>query len=123
MRCKTLLTAVLALLAAYACAPPDLLQHGENVTIEYQVTGSACSVLVTYNNAGNGVSQESGRALPWSYSFSKNTVQDAGFFLYISAQNQCSFGDVTAAILKDGSAYKWSTSSGAYVIATASGSL
>lgn len=70
-------------------------------------------------NAEGGTSQYSDVAVPWSTSFSSNK----GNFVYISAQNQGQSGTVTVSIISNGTTFKTSTSSGAYVIATASGSL
>jgi len=87
--------------------------------VEYRVTGSAPSVSVTYENASRGTSQATGCGLPWTYSFEGYRNQ----FVYISAQNEGESGTVTASIYVDGKCYWTSTSSGAYVIATACGSL
>ena len=87
--------------------------------VEYEVTGSASKVDVTYENEDGGTSQESDVSVPWSYSFKGYS----GDFVYISAQNQGETGSVTVTIYKNGSVFKTSTSSGAYVIATASGTL
>lgn len=86
-------------------------------TVAYLVTGSATSAMLTYANAQGGTEQAT-VALPWSAAYNMSQ----GDFLYISAQNQDSAGDVTTTIQVDGSTFKTSTSSGAYVIATASGS-
>ena len=86
-------------------------------TVSYQVTGSARSAMLTYANAQGGTEQAT-VALPWSADYNMSQ----GDFLYISAQNQDSAGDVTTTIQVDGSTFKTSTSSGGYVIATASGS-
>lgn len=88
-------------------------------SVEYKITGSVSRVNVTYTNSSGGTSQESNVSVPWSYTFKGYP----GDFVYISAQNQGSSGSVTATVNKDGSAFKTSTSSGAYVIASASGSL
>lgn len=86
----------------------------------YTVTGTAKTASLTYENADGGTSQESDVVLPWEYSFSldKSTYN----FLYISAQNGTREGTVIVTIYKDGDVYKTSTSSGAFTIATASGS-
>jgi len=91
----------------------------ERTEVEYRVTCSAAPYLVdiTIENEGGGVSQFSDMAAPWSYSFTASTDD----FIYVSAQNQQSSGTITASIYTDGSLFKTSTSSGAYVIATASG--
>ena len=89
------------------------------IKVKYEVTGSANRVDVTYENEDGGISQENNVIVPWSYSFKG----DSGDFVYISAQNQGESGTVTVTIYKDGSKFKRSTSSGAYCIASASGSL
>lgn len=73
--------------------------------------------MLTYANAQGGTEQVT-VALPWSASYNMSQ----GDFLYVSAQNQEAAGDVTTTIQVDGNTFKTSTSSGAYVIATASGS-
>lgn len=87
--------------------------------VEYKVTGSASKVDITIENEDGGTSQYHDVPVPWSYTF-KGEVGD---FVYVSAQNQGQSGTVTATIYRDGETFKTSTSSGAYVIATASGSL
>jgi len=86
--------------------------------VEYRISGSAYSVFITYANKTEGTSQEYAN-IPWAYSWSG---AKSGQFLYVSAQNQWETGSVTVEIYKNGSLYKTSTSTGAYVIATASGS-
>jgi hypothetical protein len=86
--------------------------------IEYEVTGSAQSASLTYQNRDGGTSQED-VSIPWTYSFTARS----GDFVYISAQNEGEYGTVTVNIYLDGVQVKTSTSSGAYVIATASGSV
>ena len=87
--------------------------------VRYEVTGTAALVDITIENSSGGTSQYSDVAPPWAYDFSA-MVDD---FIYVSAQNATSTGSVTATIKIDGDVYKSSTSSGAYVIATASGSV
>ena len=87
--------------------------------VEYRVTGTALTVDLTIENEDGGTSQYSDQSLPWSYSYTGRTDN----FVYVSAQNQGATGTVTATIYIDGDVFKTSTSSGAYVIATASGSI
>jgi len=86
--------------------------------VEYEISGTASSVNVTLNNSTGGTEQYSTVLLPKKYSYT--TFSDS--FLYISAQNNGSSGSVTVKIFLYGKLFKTSTSSGAYVIATASGS-
>ena len=92
---------------------------GCSIECEYKVTGTANTVDVTYSNESEGTSQESNVSVPWTYSFDG----EEGQFVYISAQNQGTSGSVTVTIYRNGKKIEKSTSNGAYVIATASGSL
>ena len=88
--------------------------------VEYEVTGFPQNkVDITYENESGGTSQYSDVSIPWSYSFKR----EEGEFVYISAQNQGQSGSITVTILRNDNIFKSSTSSGAYVIATASGTL
>jgi hypothetical protein len=84
----------------------------------YRITGTASSVDVTLSNATGGTEQYSNVYLPKEYSY----YSFSDDFVYISAQNQGEYGTVTVSIYVNGNLFKTSTSSGAYVIATASGS-
>ncbi len=90
--------------------------YGSEYKVEYRISGSAPSVFVTLANATGGTEQYSGVKLPKVYRykvFSSN-------FLYISAQNEGDSGTVTVECYYNGSLKDSATSSGAYVIATAS---
>jgi hypothetical protein len=86
-------------------------------SVTYRVDGTATSVAITYSNSSEGTSQITTNT-PWSYSFEKPT---AGQFLYVSAQNQNETGTVHVSITRNGTLFKEATSSGAFVIATATG--
>lgn len=89
--------------------------------VEYRVTGNVPDVSITIENASGGTSQYDPASLPWTYTW---TVEGNAYtFLYVSAQNNYSSGTITTSIYLDGDLYRTSTSSGAYVIATASGSI
>ena len=85
--------------------------------LEYRVTGSRASL--TYSNCTAGTSQASAANLPWSFTCAS---VPAGQFVYISAQNTGDSGTITVAIYKRGVLYRESSSTGAFAIATASGS-
>ena len=87
-------------------------------TVVYEITGSAHYASVTLSNRTGGTEQYGKVSIPWSYT----DKSFSGSFLYISAQNLGEYGTVTVSIYVNGELYKTSTSSGAYVIATASGS-
>jgi hypothetical protein len=84
--------------------------------VEYRISGTATTVDVTLANSSGGTEQYSDVVIPHSYTY--KTFSDD--FKYISAQNNGEAGSVTVAIYIKGTVLKTSTSSGAYVIATAS---
>jgi|SRR3990172_6512500 len=83
----------------------------------YKVTGTASRASLTYENAQGGTEQTV-VSIPWQESM----IVDSGDFLYLSAQNEGESGSVTCEIWVDGVKWKESTSRGAYVIASCSGS-
>jgi hypothetical protein len=86
-------------------------------TVVYEITGTAKYVDVTLNNSTGGTEQYTNVPIPKRYTY--NSFPD--YFLYISAQNTGESGTVTVSIYVNGTLFKTSTSSGAYVIASASG--
>lgn len=86
------------------------------VEVVYSITGSAGSVSITQRNASGGTEQYDS-SLPLSRSFWIRP----GSFLYISAQNNGDSGDVSCALTRSGRTVQTASSSGAYVIATCSG--
>jgi len=85
--------------------------------VEYLVKGSNASI--TYQNTDGGTSQHSNVNLPWSYKF--NSIGDT--WVYCSAQNQNSWGTVRVEVKVNGNIKFESSSSGAYVIASAHGTI
>jgi hypothetical protein len=85
--------------------------------VTYSVTGSAARAEITMEN-GQGGTEQTTVSLPWS-----QPVDGArsGQFVYISAQNQSGYGDVTCTIRVNGADFKSSTSSSEYGIADCSG--
>jgi hypothetical protein len=89
----------------------------EEPRLEYWVRSDCGRVFTTYATEGGGTAQrEFGNGVVY-----KSDNFSSGDFVYISAQNQCGSGDVTVRIYKRGNIYRETSSSGAYVIATASG--
>ena len=82
----------------------------------YKVTGSGDSYSVTYNDEQGNTCQLSSVSHGWYYFFKARE----GHFLYISAQNNSDYGNVTVQILVETGELKRATSSGGYTIATAS---
>lgn len=90
---------------------------GTPPAVVYKITGTAEEVDVTLSNPTGGTEQYSSVSLPEKYSYT--SFPDS--FTYISAQNQGASGTVIVSIYVNGTLFKTSSSSGAYVIATASG--
>lgn len=110
---------ILLLVAVLGCLSLLLACSNSNepTSVQYKITGTASEVAVTLSNPTGGVEQYN-VGVPHTFSYSSFP----GWYLYISAQNQDDHGSVTVEIYVNGKLYKTSTSSGAYVIATASGS-
>jgi hypothetical protein len=87
-------------------------------SVEYKVEGFGAGNFadVTYSNMSGGTEQKK-LAIPGTISY---FAVPNGTFLYISAQNPTSAGGIQVSIKADGRVIKSSTSSGGYVIATAS---
>lgn len=81
----------------------------------YNVTCSSCDL--TYSDSG-GNTQQVSMSSTWELKFDA----DKGQFLYVSAQNNNNSGSVSVSIKCRGKTIDDANSSGAYVIATASGS-
>lgn len=89
-------------------------------TVAYRVQlATGCTADVTYEGDGGSTLQQTDVPSGWSYQFQGCQ----GDFVYVSAQNNCDHGAVTVYIQYKGNIIKQATSSGAFVIATASGSL
>ena len=121
MKKLLLLSVILTCLFFSSCE--EMLGLAKTKTIKYEVTGTASSVSLTLNNKNDGTEQYSSVPLPWEMSFDVSIDSGSYYFAYVSAQNNGTTGTVTAKIYVDGSEFKSATSSGAYVIATASGSV
>ena len=106
---------VIPLLMLLACSNP----FDSSIDVRYEVTGSAETVNITYENDSGGISQVTNVPLPWSITFSGD-LED---YVYLSAQNQGETGSVTVTIFKNGDVFKRATSEGSFVIASVSGTL
>lgn len=114
---KNLLLTITLCLLLFSCKNP-FEPENENRTIKYTITGTCAKADATYEFTG-GTQQES-NIKPGQWAKSYNAKK--GDFVYISAQNYTATGDITVSIYVDDRLFKTATSSGAYVIATASGS-
>ena len=86
--------------------------------VEYRVSGTTPIAGMITIAAKDGTEQYSDVELPWSYSFTTYSARDR--FLYVSAQNGMDSGTITVEIVVNGTVVKSASSTGAYVIATAS---
>jgi hypothetical protein len=122
---KTLLMAVCCTAFLLACGgggSDNTPTAPTPIIVSYEISGVlAGSATVTYRNTSGGTEQKNvslPRKLP---DFTVMTAMP-GDFLYVSAQNESASGSVTVKILVNDAVFKQATSSGAYAIATASGS-
>jgi hypothetical protein len=90
-----------------------------SVEVRYEVSGTAQSVDITYENNNGGISQLTGIPLPWSITFSG----DPGDYVYLAATNRGETGSITVTIHRNGKVFKRASSEGAYVTASVSGTL
>jgi hypothetical protein len=114
---KRTLTAILAMLSLACGSSPT--EPSPQAFVVYNVTGTATRASMTYATSGGGTAQQGDRALPWSF----NWMAKRGDFVYVSAQNSGSTGCVTVEIKVRDKVFQTTQSCGAFVIATASGSV
>lgn len=88
-------------------------------SVTYHVTGTG-PADITYASSDGATSQRSNQSLPWN-SFMSSAMKDQ--FAYVSAQKGAGTGCITAEIKVDDKTFETATSCGAFVIATASGTL
>lgn len=88
-------------------------------SVTYAVSGSAQTVSLTLQNSSGNTEQVESVSVPWS---EVNTF-DCGEFVYLSAQNNGDTGTVFCDIRVDGRVIESANSSGAFVIASCSGSV
>lgn len=84
---------------------------------KYEVSGTSGNYSITCEGAPSGTVQYSNVGSGWAYTWTQTGTR----WLYMSAQNNNSNGSVTVKIIRDGEVLAQQTSSGAYVIATVSG--
>jgi len=93
------------------------ISSNQRPSVSYRVSGTTSKASLTYTTASGGTAQED-VSVPWTFTFDAETR-----LLYLSAQNKEDSGAITATIIVDGRELQSTTSRGAYVIATASGSV
>lgn len=91
----------------------------EQVALEYkyEVTGTSGDYSVTIQNSDDNTQQYSNVGNGWWYKWTQTGTR----WLYVSAQNNKSTGNVTVRIYRAGKVISENTSYGGYTIATASG--
>jgi hypothetical protein len=87
--------------------------------VTYEVTCYPSDFSITYENSSGNTEQQTIRSSNWSTSFTAKS----GDFVYISAQAENENADVHVSIKYKGDIIEQASSSGDYVIATASGSI
>jgi hypothetical protein len=85
--------------------------------VVYQIFGTAVNADITLRNASGATEQYDKLAIPNQFVYDSFPSR----YVYISAQNHYDSGSVKVIILVNGEIYKEGSSSGAYVIASASG--
>ena len=110
----------LPLLLLYtACTETPTEPIPTSFPVRLEITGTARTVSITYKPNNTSTAQIASVELPWEHSYTGIRGQT----YYLSAQNNGSSGEVTVTVYRNGHVYKTVTSTGGYVIATASGSL
>jgi hypothetical protein len=104
---------LIILIAASSCTVEDT-----PTPYEYRVSGTSGSYSVTLQNAYDNTQQYSNVGNGWWY---KWTQTGGTRWLYVSAQNNKSTGNVTVQIVRAGKVVASNTSYGGYTIATVSG--
>lgn len=97
----------------------DLGSSSSSGTVKYEVTCSPSGFDITYENSSGNTEQKDISSGSWSTTFTGYS----GDFVYISAQAGNENATITTKIYYKGKVIENATSSGDYVIATASGSL
>ena len=112
---KVLLMAVSFIV--FGCYEPEPYVPPTPNNYYYEVTGSSNDFSVTIQNAYDDTQQWNSVSSGWKY----NWTQTGRRWLYVSAQNNKSTGNVTVSIYMDGKLLKTNTSYGGYTIATVDG--
>jgi len=109
--------AQIILIAVLIIATAGCEKEEVNVEYKYEVTGTGGSYDVTIQNTDNNVQQYSNVGNGWWYKW----TQTGSRWLYLSAQNNNSTGNVTVKIYRAGKVVAENTSYGGYTIATVDG--
>ena len=102
----------LLIISIFGCKKEEV-----NVEYKYEVTGTGGSYNVTLQNTDNNTQQYSNVGNTWWYKWTQTGTR----WLYVSAQNNNSTGNVTVKIYRAGKVVAENTSYGGYTIATIDG--
>jgi hypothetical protein len=125
---KMTMMALMMCLVLSSCSKEDLTKE-VTYNYKYEVSGSGGDYSMTIQNTSDNTQQWSSVGNGWVYSWTqKLTVDGDGTplenqtrWLYVSAQNNNSSGDVTVKIYRNNVVVATNTGYGAYTIATVSG--
>jgi len=125
---KIMIMALVCLVIS-SCSKEDLTKE-VTYPYRYEVTGTGGDYSMTIQNTSDNTQQWSSVGNGWVYSWTqKLTVDGNGTplenqtrWLYVSAQNNSSTGNVTVKIYRNNVVVATNTGYGAYAIATVSGS-
>ena len=99
-----------------------------DVTVAYEVTGTALTVDITYSDSEGKIVQDDGQMFPWEpITFNVPGDQVSGFLVFLTAQNvdaaAMDTDTITVTIEKDGLVFATDTDTGATIVVSISGNL
>jgi hypothetical protein len=106
--------------AAFGKVASDVNEEANRVaTVQYEVTGDAKNVTISYTTFGEGVSsnQEPVAALPWSKQLDTKGFMKGGSLTVTTGEEG---GTVTCKVVVDGKEAKTGTATGPFALATCS---
>lgn len=113
LKFRPLISAIVIAITLSGCNPLDWFS---NVTVEYQVSGTASDVIINFAEGSETVSQVRDVELPWS----KEVEVKSGREIHILARSiESSETTITAEILKDGEVIASETTESAFAVAVA----
>ena len=115
---RFLLVAILgaAIAGSSACGPyvPPVPPKTWNVDVEVTHSWQPCNVDLTFSFGDERTEQEADRDVPWT----RRGHATTGDRVYVSAQNQCDFGEVLVTVRFEGGPVETVKAVGPYAIAT-----
>lgn len=123
---QTIFTIALLMLSLFSCKKDNPLKD-TTYEYKYEVSGTGVDYSITLQNTNDNTQQWSSVGNGWWYKWNQSvTVYSTGEpvntrWLYLSAQNNNSSGNVTVKIYRNNIVVAQNTSYGGYTIATVSG--